>query len=67
MQASAPKQSRASPAHIIPYKSSKAAENLVGASFAVRLKEKGWKANCSCPGLRLTNYNKDLGMGEKPE
>lgn len=48
------------PNRSIPYKSSKAAENMVGACYSVRFKDAGWKINCCCPGFRKTGFNNYL-------
>lgn len=46
----------------IPYKSSKAAANMIGACYSTLFEEKGWKINCCCPGLRKTAFNNHLSV-----
>ncbi|KAL6872752.1 NAD(P)-binding protein [Trichoderma novae-zelandiae] len=44
----------------IPYKSSKAAANMIGACYSTLFEKQGWKINCCCPGLRKTAFNNHL-------
>ncbi|RFU75881.1 short chain dehydrogenase [Trichoderma arundinaceum] len=46
----------------IPYKSSKAAANMIGACFSTLFEKEGWKINCCCPGLRKTAFNNHLSI-----
>ncbi|KAL9477607.1 hypothetical protein ACSS6W_007448 [Trichoderma asperelloides] len=41
----------------IPYKSSKAAANMIGACYSTLFQNEGWKINCCCPGFRKTAFN----------
>ena len=41
----------------LPYKASKAALNMVGAVYAVKYREAGFKVNVCCPGLCKTNLS----------
>ena len=51
----------------MPYKTSKAAMNMMGATYAVKYQKEGFKVNMHCPGLRNTNMNKTFGgMGGPP-
>ncbi|KAI4212989.1 MAG: hypothetical protein LQ351_004333 [Letrouitia transgressa] len=54
-------------AYLVEYKTSKAALNMLGATYTVRLGKEGFKVNMCCPGLRKTNFNKALNIGGKPE
>ena len=53
-------------AHLVEYKTSKAAMNMVGATYAVKYDQEGWKVNMCCPGLRRTNLNKWIDAGGEP-
>lgn len=46
--------------NLIPYKSSKAAANMIGACYSTLYEKEGWKINCCCPGLRKTAFNNHL-------
>ncbi|KAL6886158.1 NAD(P)-binding protein [Trichoderma longibrachiatum] len=46
----------------IPYKSSKAAANMIGACYSTLFEKQGWKINCCCPGLRKTAFNNHLAV-----
>ncbi|KAL7807262.1 NAD(P)-binding protein [Trichoderma gracile] len=46
----------------IPYKSSKAAANMIGACYSTLFDKQGWKINCCCPGLRKTAFNNHLSV-----
>ena len=48
-------------AHLVEYKSSKAAMNMLGATYAVRYGKEGFKVNMCCPGLRSTNFTGGVG------
>ncbi|KAL7788618.1 NAD(P)-binding protein [Trichoderma ceciliae] len=46
----------------MPYKSSKAAANMIGACYSTLFDEEGWKINCCCPGLRKTAFNNHMSI-----
>ncbi|KAG8533608.1 uncharacterized protein KY384_001348 [Bacidia gigantensis] len=50
---------------IMQYKASKAAMNMVAACFAVKYKDRGWKVNITCPGLRATNFTSGPNAASK--
>lgn len=46
---------------LLAYRSSKAALNMVAASYARKYWEKGWKINIACPGSVATGLNGNIG------
>lgn len=50
-------------AYMVEYKTSKAAMNMLGATYAVRYGKEGFKVNMCCPGLRQTGMNNYNSMG----
>ena len=46
---------------VVAYKASKAALNMLGATYAVRYGADGFKVNMCCPGLRKTNLAPAMG------
>lgn len=54
-------------AETVAYKASKAALNMIGATYAVKYGKEGFKVNVCCPGLRKTNLAPEMGkMGGAP-
>ncbi len=45
----------------VAYKTSKAALNMLAATYAVKYGREGFKVNVCCPGLRRTNLSPAMG------